>query len=893
VSLLLSSTALSVRRAAAAGPLAPLAQSLATDLGPLLEGEIYFPAEKALLSREGGRCPRHAVLLEFDPFAPHAHRCPVCDEIYRGELHDRFWIYWYQLWLAERAVHASLLHRFGMGAQFGDLAARILDGYCVRYATYPNVDNVLGPTRLFFSTYLESIWLLQICVAADLLREGYRQLADRVLDRIVEPSSAIIAGFDEHGSNRQVWNDAALLAATRLLGNTDGAERAVFGASGVAWQLQSGLLPDGTWYEGENYHLFAHRGLWYGVTLAEQAGLELPSSALARFDRGFSTPFLSALPDFTLPSRRDSQYRISLRQWRIAEHCELGLGRRPDPVLIGALCRLYRDDVPRRDSGRITSSADVERNTAPTSLTRADLSWRALLHARLELPPLVPLAPGSVLLESQGLAVFRRNEGRTYVALDYGHSGGGHGHPDRLNLLLANGPTRWLDDAGTGSYVDRSLHWYRSTLAHNAPLVNGASQARADGILNAHDETDIAGWIEAKLDDIAPGARATRSVVVLPDYLIDEISISADNDAVVDLPIHADVMLDAEFGALVVGALEGGSGLEDGFDFVADTARQHVGAGIVVHGSAARAGETLRVWALSDAETEWWRARAPGPPGSGQAYFRVLRTRGRDVRHRLVLAWGNVASVEVGDVVRVALLDGTMHAHRRTAHGWRVDISDGAQAAIDLDGRVAAVFGASTAEPEPRVLRLVLRRGVPRSVELGQAHYRRSELPWRDAGSPEATIRLAAGDRSLDLGIVVPHSDRTFAARDAVNPYDNEPADVNGDGVQLYLRSDAGVGGWMLIPERDSTDVRIRPIGVSREDEMPRATWRPTAGGYEMNVELSVIPRALDVIVNEMPADRTRRRGQLVFSGGAGEFVYLRGDRHDAERLVALEVDDG
>ena len=30
-------------------------------------------------------------------------------------------------------------------------------------------DNVLGPSRPFFSTYLESIWLLQLCVALDML----------------------------------------------------------------------------------------------------------------------------------------------------------------------------------------------------------------------------------------------------------------------------------------------------------------------------------------------------------------------------------------------------------------------------------------------------------------------------------------------------------------------------------------------------------------------------------------------------------------------------------------------------------------------------------------------------------------------------------------------------
>ena len=87
----------------------------------------------------------------------------------------------------------------------------------------------------------------------------------------------------------------------------------------------------------------------------------------------------------------------------------------------------------------------------------------------------------SLTIASQGYTVHRREGGRAYVALDWGESGGGHGHPDRLNLVVAHGASRWLDDMGTGSYVDPSLHWYRSTLAHNAPLVDGRSQARVNG----------------------------------------------------------------------------------------------------------------------------------------------------------------------------------------------------------------------------------------------------------------------------------------------------------------------------------------------------------------------------------------------------------------------------
>ena len=511
--LLLPPERLAERRAVAAGPLAPLARGLASELEPLLGRDVFVPREKARMTRAGGRCAADGAMLDFDPWSPRRHRCPRCGTEYARDEDYRWWIMSYHLWLAERAVHGALLHLLGGDVRHARVADDILASCAEQYLQWPNVDNVLGPTRPFFSTYLESIWLLQLCVALDLREaaEGPSALGGLVRERLIEPSRALIRSYDEGLSNRQTWNDAALLAAALACGDRAAAEEAVHSASGVVLHLERGLLVDGSWYEGENYHLFAHRALWYGVTMAERAAIELPETLRARFGEGFVTPFVTALPDFTFPSRRDAQYGVSLRQWRFAELCELGLARGDDARLASALGRLYAGDLPRGDSGRARSTADVEKNLPPTALGRADLGWKSLLLARGDLPPLAPRAERSALLAGQGLAIVRRDEGRVYVALDYGHSGGGHGHPDRLNLLLVDGATRWLDDMGTGSYVDPSLHWYRSTLAHDAPLVNGRSQERVHGVLRAWEDRGGAGWVWAETDGIAPVAHVERT----------------------------------------------------------------------------------------------------------------------------------------------------------------------------------------------------------------------------------------------------------------------------------------------------------------------------------------------------------------------------------------------
>ncbi|MGZ9246298.1 MAG: heparinase II/III domain-containing protein [Gemmatirosa sp.] len=932
--MLLGPRSLASRRAAVAGPLAPLATSLAADLERVLAAAPEPDRRKARLTRAGGRCPRDGAPLAFDPFAPTRHRCPRCDAVWQDEAHDRWWIMWHQLWLAERAVHASVLHLLVGAPRLAAFAAGVLDAYATRYLDYPNRDNVLGPSRPFFSTYLESIWLLQLCVALDALEmvEGDRvhSLGARVRDRVVAPSRALIAGYPEPGSNRQVWNAAALLAAARVLGDHDGTCRALDGPTGVTAQLRDGLLTDGSWYEGENYHQFAHRGLWYGVALAESAGMSLPEPLLTRFADGFAAPFLVAMPDYTLPSRRDSQYAISLRQWRYAESCELGLERGDDARLSAALGHLYGDAVPRRDSGRWRSAAESERNEPATALSRADLGWRALLHARPEPPNIDSWAPGTVHLPAQGLAVFRRDAGRLWVALDYGHSGGGHGHPDRLNLLVSDGATRWLDDMGTGTYVERALHWYRSTLAHQAPLVDGASQPRSDGALLGMDEQESLSGISAA-SRIGHDVVAARTVVVDREYLVDRLVWSAARDVVLDLPFHVDgeaaLVQQAGDVALMWIPTErvGAGGLEDGFDFVDGAERVVVPAGgtvrVALRAPDRPARDAAALWLLAEGDVELWRARAPGPPGASTRRFHVVRaSRSAGALLSVLDPRGVVSRVtrQGSGAIAVTLIDGTEVEHRWPAVGdalgrWVVRrLPQGARIALALPAILPAILPAHIGQDEPtadpvRAPRspIVLDEGEAWEATLRGAHYRRSEESWEEAGRPTAQVRLSADADSLQVAVDVTLGRApAFVPPGAQNLLDNERAEINGDGVQLYLASETAsppgeVAGWLLVPGSDGA-VRVIPTTPAAHAIRLEAASHPVLGGYGLT---AIVRRAaldgradgeaartvlVDVLVNEMPSGRERRRGQLVLSGAEGGFVYLQGDRHAAARCVPV-----
>jgi type II secretory ATPase GspE/PulE/Tfp pilus assembly ATPase PilB-like protein len=62
---------------------------------------------------------------------------------------------------------------------------------------------------------------------------------------------------------------------------------------------------------------------------------------------------------------------------------------------------------------------------------------------------------------------------------------------------------------GTGNYVARDLFWYRSTLAHNAPQLDGRSQSPGDAICECFEVRGQWAWVRARFGTV------TRSLVVI------------------------------------------------------------------------------------------------------------------------------------------------------------------------------------------------------------------------------------------------------------------------------------------------------------------------------------------------------------------------------------------
>jgi hypothetical protein len=892
--------------------LSALLARLSSRAASVLRRPLKPPGLKAQLTTDGGFCAGDRSPLEFDPWCPHSHRCPTCGRDYAGERHDRAWARWQHLWLAERAVELAVLGVLGARDDAAKAAAGILAGYAGRYADFPNRDNVLGPSRLFFSTYLESIWLTNYLAAAVFLREAgtLDPALEQGVSAVADEAANLIGEFDEGFSNRQTWHNAALAAIAVWFEDEELAGRAVEGPTGAIAHLVRGFGDDGMWFEGENYHLFALRGQLLAMGWARQAGVDVlgdPRLA-ARLEGALRAPALTALPDFTFPARKDSRFGVSLAQPMYLELWEVGLARvgQTDSDLWDWLRALYTSPAPRAE--RFDSYLHETGEEPPAGpRTRADLSWWALL----EMAPALAAGrgawrPGNTLLESQGLAILRRQD--RYASLECGRYGGGHGHPDRLHLTLHADGRHWLPDPGTGSYVSRDLFWYRSTLAHNAPRLDGTSQPMRDAECLAFGEASDWAWTRGRYDNFI------RTLVAGPHYLLDVLDFSAPEEHLVELPWHPD-------GALEVLTAGGWEPEPAGGEFVSGVERfVPAGNGAVKLRAGAASGASC--WLHLDPGTELRRAIGPGLPGTSEpATFYLQRARGAGVRLVSVIepaasaprvrewsASGDLIEVETAAGVdrHVNSSDGwevTTEGNRVTLRGLRRQSADPAARPLIDHNRRTPVSGIALGLHEHPALDGTL-DSFDFSAPLELDHedqYRRSEEPY--AGPEEFSAVAAVGwdHEVLYLGVEVRTPELVIRSDDAPSlRLDNDPDDIHADGIQLYVRTapDQPVYGFLIVPSSDDGGIRVRAAGgTSGDPGMVQGAWQPTEQGYRMTVAITLSgwePRpedviAFDLLVNRIEAGRERRSGQLVWSGGGG-WVYLRGDRQDPASFGLLEL---
>jgi hypothetical protein len=134
--------------------------------------------------------------------------------------------------------------------------------------------------------------------------------------------------------------------------------------------------------------------------------------------------------------------------------------------------------------------------------------------------------------------------------LKYGPHGGGHGHPDKLNLILHANGERLSPDFGTPGYgLELFQSWYRQTASHNTVTLEGLSQPPATGTLHSFrpdGDFQIADASVAWQDDGTEAAGITpyvnswlrRVILARPEYFLDILLVGSEASRRIDWLYH-------------------------------------------------------------------------------------------------------------------------------------------------------------------------------------------------------------------------------------------------------------------------------------------------------------------------------------------------------------------
>ena len=232
---------------------------------------------------------------------------------------------------------------------------------------------------------------------------------------------------------------------------------------------------------------------------------------------------------------------------------------------------------------------------------------QALFYGVAEVPqaPMIPTT--SALLKDAGYALLRSSG--SAAAIRFGMHGGGHGHPDQLNLVtFAHGTLLGLDPGSINYGVPLHQEWYRSTIAHNTVCVDQQLQAPKDGKLDAWRTQDGATTLVASADTVYPGVQLKRTVTLNPGGSIDDqFECASTSEHVFDWAFHVPGTLTS---SLTFAKRDKPAGFANGYQHIKDLASAQTSEPFWVKWQAG--GTVLTIHFQAAPDTQVIRGVGPG-----------------------------------------------------------------------------------------------------------------------------------------------------------------------------------------------------------------------------------------------------------------------------------------
>lgn len=456
-------------------------------------------------------CPKHGARLKTE--GPTKHVCPVDGEVFTGYPYDDV------LLLTTHNEYANLVRDLGLAwqltgkADYGQKAKAILLAYAAKYPGYAYHDKDgkqgTGGGKVGPQTLDEAVWLIPVAQGADLIWDTLSESEWETLKTaLFSPAAQVIRQHKLGVHNIQCWKNSAVGLVGLLYGDKALLAEAIDDPErGLQRQLAEGITDDGPWYEGAwSYHFYTMSALAPLAEAAHHAGLPIYTGPLGeRYKKLYLAPLTMALPNGQLPAFNDSNAASALGNVLY----ETALARFGDPALARPLVGNGRRTLPALLAGEALPVTKAE------ALQSENFAASGYAYLR---------APGATLI------------------LKYGPHGGGHGHPDKLNVVFHTEGKTLLDDPGTSAYgVPAHLGWYKTSVAHNTLVIDETNQKATTGKLLALKTGE--GWSAAlaEVEGVYPGVTFARAALLLGSstaVFVDFIRTATRETHTYDLALH-------------------------------------------------------------------------------------------------------------------------------------------------------------------------------------------------------------------------------------------------------------------------------------------------------------------------------------------------------------------
>lgn len=387
--------------------------------------------------------------------------------------------------------NAGLAYQVTGERKYADFVEKMLLEYAKVYPglpLHPMRKQEQNSGKLFWQGLNDCVWLVHGIQAYDLVRENISAGNRTIIERDVFRSMAAFLSESDSGKdtfnkihNHGTWAVAGVGMTGYVLGDKDMVDRALYGSAkdkktGFLKQIEQLFSPDGYYSEGPYYQRYALQPF---MVFAEAINRNQPE--LKIFDyrgqvlkKAVNTVLqLTDSKGYFFPIN-DALKEKNFMTEELVFATNIAYENYNDPAILPVI------------------SQQNEVTVSGAGLKAAEAIQQAGKLEYIKNPMVIADGPEG---KSGGLSLFRmptKNKDEQLTAVfKYASQGMGHGHFDRLGILLYNNDKEILQDYGAarflnvesksgGRYLDENKTWAQQSVAHNTVIVDEESHYKGD-----------------------------------------------------------------------------------------------------------------------------------------------------------------------------------------------------------------------------------------------------------------------------------------------------------------------------------------------------------------------------------------------------------------------------